>query len=354
MMIGKKKKKGESSTGFGAGTALASAALWTALLGAAGVYHNIDGMILLLPLSMVLNMLDNEMRKLEHSPTPTPSPIVQPIPVTTNTTLKILSYNVCSREDVEIRKRMEAIGELIQLHSPHFLCFQEITPNIYKIFQQSSWWGDYCSSMSEEEASKRQYFCILLSKFRPVKVITAPLRNSLVSRELSVTETKVGSNKSLVVATSHLKSRRADPNDPNSQNKLFSRVRLLQAKEALTILQKYSNAYDVIFCGDMNWNEVEDGEFPLPDGWVDAWTELKGEEEGNTFDTESNEMLKDHPYIIRMRLDRILCNLKGFRLVNIKIIGKDCIPGVFYSRNKKINLPVLPSDHYGLLLTIRT
>jgi tyrosyl-DNA phosphodiesterase 2 len=41
------------------------------------------------------------------------------------------------------------------------------------------------------------------------------------------------------------------------------------------------------------------------------------------------------------------------------MIGKDAIPGLSYMKEKKVRkevkmleLPVLPSDHYGLLLTI--
>ncbi|KAF9593983.1 hypothetical protein IFM89_026654 [Coptis chinensis] len=149
--------------------------------------------------------------------------------------------------------------------------------------------------------------------FCPVDVISAPLGDSKMGK-LSGTETKVGSNKSLVVATSHLKSRCADPNDPNSQYHQFKRKRLLQAKEALTIFQKYPN---VIFCGVMNWEEKKDDEFPFPESLIDG-----------------------------MRFDQILCYFKGFRLDNIEIIGKDRIPDVSYQKNKKM-LPVLPSDHYG-------
>ncbi|KAL2495404.1 endonuclease/exonuclease/phosphatase family protein [Forsythia ovata] len=58
-------------------------------------------------------------------------------------TTKILSYNVWFREDLEVQKRMKSLGDLIQLHLPDVICFQEVTPNIYKIFQQSSWWKDY-------------------------------------------------------------------------------------------------------------------------------------------------------------------------------------------------------------------
>lgn len=38
--------------------------------------------------------------------------------------LKILSYNVWFREDLELQKRMKALGDLIELHSPEVICFQ--------------------------------------------------------------------------------------------------------------------------------------------------------------------------------------------------------------------------------------
>lgn len=38
--------------------------------------------------------------------------------------IKILSYNVWFREDIEVHNRMQAIGDLIQLHSPDVICFQ--------------------------------------------------------------------------------------------------------------------------------------------------------------------------------------------------------------------------------------
>lgn len=39
-------------------------------------------------------------------------------------TLKILSYNVWFQEDVELHKRMKALGDIIQGHSPDVICVQ--------------------------------------------------------------------------------------------------------------------------------------------------------------------------------------------------------------------------------------
>ena len=50
---------------------------------------------------------------------------------TVPSSLKILSYNVWFREDLEMHKRMKALGDLIQLHSPELICFQAISLSIF-------------------------------------------------------------------------------------------------------------------------------------------------------------------------------------------------------------------------------
>ncbi|GAY35214.1 hypothetical protein CUMW_014980 [Citrus unshiu] len=266
--------------------------------------------------------------------------------------LKILSYNVWFREDLEMHPRMKTIGDLIQLHSPDIICFQEITPNIYDILCKSSWWKGYRCSVPNEMADSRGYFCMQLSKL-PVKSFTCePFRNSIMGRELCVAEVEVQEKKPLVVATSHLES--PCPGPP-TWDQMFSKERVEQAKEAINLLKKNPN---VIFCGDMNWDDKLDSKFPLADGWVDAWTELRPGENGWTYDTKSNKMLSGNR-TLQKRLDRFICSLRDFKIVRIDMIGVEAIPGLLYVKEKKVRkemqkleLPVLPSDHYGLLLTI--
>ncbi|KAJ0081226.1 hypothetical protein Patl1_10007 [Pistacia atlantica] len=266
--------------------------------------------------------------------------------------LKILSYNVWFREDLEMCKRMKAIGDLIQLHSPDLICFQEVTPNIYDILRQSSWWKVYQCSVSIEMAESRRYFCLQLSKLQVKAFSCKPFRNSIMGRELCIAEVKVQDEKSLVVATSHLES--PCPRPP-TWDQMFSKERVEQAREAINLLEKNQN---VIFCGDMNWDDKLDGRFPFPEGWVDAWTELRPGENGWTYDTKSNQMLSGN-YPLQKRLDRFICNLHDFKISRIDMIGMEAIPGLSYCKEKKVKkeikkleLPVLPSDHYGLLLTI--
>ncbi|XP_011046947.1 PREDICTED: tyrosyl-DNA phosphodiesterase 2 isoform X8 [Populus euphratica] len=266
--------------------------------------------------------------------------------------LKILSYNVWFRADLEMHGRMEALGELIQLHSPDVICLQEVTPDIYDIFQQSSWWKAYQCSVSSEIASSRGYFCMQLSKLPVKSFSTKPFMNSIMGRELCIAELEVPGKKSLVVATSHLES---PCPAPPKWDQMFSKERVDQAKEAINLLKKNSN---VIFCGDMNWDDKLDGQFPFPDGWVDAWVELKPGDNGWTYDTKSNQMLSGN-FPLQKRLDRFICGLRDFKISKIDMIGKEAIPGLSYIKEKKVRrevkmleLPVLPSDHYGVLLTI--
>ncbi|TXG46991.1 hypothetical protein EZV62_026285 [Acer yangbiense] len=277
--------------------------------------------------------------------------------------LKILSYNVWLREDVEMHRRMKAIGDLIQLHSPDLVCFQEVTPNIYDIFRQSSWWRVYQCFVSNEVKDSKPYFrgrtsCYvfvamkqwLLSKLAVKSFSSIPITD--MEKELCIAEVEVQGDKPLVVATSHLQS--PCPGPPK-WDQMFIKERVEQAKEAIDHLEKNPN---VIFCGDMNWVDKRDGQFPFPDGWVDAWTELMAGEIGWTYDTKSNQMLSGNR-TLQERLDRFVCSLRDFKISRIEMIGTEAIPGLSYCKEKKVRreikkleLPVLPSDHYGLLLTI--
>lgn len=179
-----------------------------------------------------------------------------------------------------------------------------------------------------------------------------PFSNSYMGRELFTADVIVGGLIKLVWATSHLES--PCPGPPN-WDQMFSKERVAQANESLRILGAFRN---VIFCGDMNWDDKGDGPFPLPDGWIDAWDELKPGENGWTYDTKANIMLSGNRKL-QKRLDRFVCKLSDFKVDSIEMIGKEAIPGITYIKEKKVRqeirnleLPVFPSDHFGLVLTI--
>ncbi|KAL9236938.1 hypothetical protein vseg_011548 [Gypsophila vaccaria] len=268
--------------------------------------------------------------------------------------IKILSYNVWFRDELEGYLRMQAIGNLIQLHSPDVICFQEVNSVIYDIFQKSSWWKKYRCSVSFQRSQNEAYFCMQLAKL-PVRSFSCrPFSNTYMCRELCIADVELNQKNSLVIATSHLES--PCPGPP-TWDQMFSKERVSQAKEAISVLKQYPN---VIFCGDMNWDDKLDGRFPFTDGWFDAWEKLRPAEVGYTYDTKSNKMLTGNR-TLQKRLDRFMCHLPGFKVISIDMIGTEPIPGLEYRKEKKVRgkiqelmLPVYPSDHYGLLLTITT
>ena len=117
-------------------------------------------------------------------------------------------------------------------------------------------------------------------------------------------------------------------------------------------------------------------------GWIDAWEVLhptcnqpwseKGpgsrsvaalqrkaawaEEAGFTYDGQKNGMLS-HNY--RNRFDRCLIHSARFRVVSATLVGTEPLPGLSLEKTKRFGgaeqtrtLPVLASDHFGLLTVL--
>ncbi|KAF2320097.1 hypothetical protein GH714_023432 [Hevea brasiliensis] len=215
------------------------------------------------------------------------------------------------------------------------LCVSKDSSLEMQCFTDSDWGGDV-----DDHRSTSGY------------AISRPFNNSVMGRELCIVELEVQPNKHLVVDTCHLES---PCPAPPTWDQMFSKERVDQAKEAINVLMKNAN---VIFGGDMNWDNKLDGHFPSPDGWIDAWAELIPGEDGWTYDTKSNQMLSGNR-TLQKRLDRFICNLHDFRISKIDMIGTEAMPGLSHIKEKKVRkevkmleLPVFPSDHYGLLLTI--
>ncbi|GJN32420.1 hypothetical protein PR202_gb20929 [Eleusine coracana subsp. coracana] len=100
--------------------------------------------------------------------------------------------------------------------------------------------------------------------------------------------------------------------------------RQAQAMHAIVSLSRSAN---VVFGGDMSWDDATDGPFPRSAGWLDAWTQLKNGSGDWTYDAIWNEEaaafnghVADQDNM-RKRSDRFLCKLKDYKLRNIELIG---------------------------------
>ncbi|KAJ0966185.1 hypothetical protein J5N97_027323 [Dioscorea zingiberensis] len=256
-------------------------------------------------------------------------------------TFRIMSYNVMSDEKVHVNERMKVIGKLIEHHSPDIVFFQDVNRNIYEIFKSSSWWNLYKCSVSPEKAIlKVDHFCMMLSKLPVRGFICKLFKDSGMNREICAADIDTGLDKKLVVATSQLESSTAAETNTDK--------RLAQVDELQSLFSHFPN---VIFGGDFNWDENKDGDFPLNNGWIDAWNELKPGENGWTYDTETNPMLKGNNSL-QKRFDRFICKSEDFCCKSVELIGIEAISQL--SKTNENEISVLPSDHYGLILTIST
>lgn len=141
--------------------------------------------------------------------------------------------------------------------------------------------------------------------------------------------------------------------------------RQAQAKHLMKSLSRLEN---VVFGGDMSWDDATDGPFPRTAGWLDAWTRLKKSDEW-TYDAIWNEeatAFNGHVAYdgdMRKRSDRFVCKLKDYKLSSIELMGGG--NGIFgphlrvhrkYLREGKHTfcneIYLKPSCHRGLVLTI--
>ena len=264
--------------------------------------------------------------------------------------LKMLSYNLWFAPDAQ-EVRMAAVGDIITRHQPHVVAFQEVTFEMEQMLRRGAWWQQYSLSPSGDSS----YYTLLGVRKQQTggggaEFTRLPFGNSAMGRDLLSTVFGVGGAARVCVATSHLESF-------INAGRTSSKERLEQMRVATTALERRhgSQGVDVIYGGDMNWDDAEEGRLSgrLPGGWQDAWAVLHGEQGGFTYDGVVNPMLNNR---IRKRLDRFVCRLHAYELARVEMLGTEKLPGKEFTREYKGGVklvPVVPSDHFGLLLTLR-
>ncbi|KAG2495729.1 hypothetical protein HYH03_006327 [Edaphochlamys debaryana] len=287
-------------------------------------------------------------------------------------TASVLTWNLWFNEQAELLARMNAVGDIIEREGfPDILLLQEATHNMVIIFSQSAWFGRYhCSPVPEQP-----YFTLLLARRDTVTLPgTQPWNNkdfpgSRCGRGILYTRAVVA-GRPLVVGTTHLES----PVGPGAEEE-----RQRQLPQAVRELEAAAGPWgDALLAGDLNWSDPRDGPLPVPPSWTDAWPVLMPNHSGATYDAAANLMLGGGRYK-GSRLDRVLARLPsaapasgagrtcsgtcgpagggfgggGWLLGSIKLIGTAALPGLTMLHERKGKLvPVLPSDHFGLLVKL--
>uniref|UniRef100_A0A0E0EBU7 Endonuclease/exonuclease/phosphatase domain-containing protein n=1 Tax=Oryza meridionalis TaxID=40149 RepID=A0A0E0EBU7_9ORYZ len=279
-----------------------------------------------------------------------------------------MTYNVWSREDVAVYKRMKAIGSLVEKHNPDVIFFQEITPYILSIFKSFAWWKEYhCSEVKPEEQASKLHFCMMLSKIPMEKPASWKFTNTSTGRGYMEADIYPGtSSPAIHIATTQLESPSSGP--PAAQPQTRSLERYAQAEHAAAAL---GSARNVVLCGDMSWDDAVDMPFPLPagdggggGGWVDAWTVLSPAHERQcpTYNGIWNEDLAvfngftANAASLMKRSDRFVCKLQDYKLGGIELIGSTENLGIDYLKKRRDycydELHLRPSCHLGVVLTV--
>ncbi|CAN6175539.1 unnamed protein product [Urochloa humidicola] len=305
--------------------------------------------------------------------------------------MKFLTYNVWSCEHVAVYRRIQAICEIIERHDPDVIFLQEVTDYIYSLFQEAPWWGNYSEFSSKEKKRSTLWspnsnpFCLVLSKLEVNAVVLPayggsrrtgsspsmspysppspprfPRAGEIPSDLLSAwVYEKVLWPHRLRAATCFLAG--PTPSDIGCVHRRATVGAFLEHFDAVHRPYERSFVLDgnVVLGGDLGWDDDLDGPLRLGDnGWVDAWRELRGGNDdagdgGWTYDAVANPMLIGLGLPAeRRRPDRFICKLRDFTLGSIEMVGVEPIPGVLRFDDKGNVLPVLPSHHFGLLLTI--
>ncbi|GJN32421.1 hypothetical protein PR202_gb20930 [Eleusine coracana subsp. coracana] len=145
--------------------------------------------------------------------------------------IKFMTYNVLSREDVVVYKRMQAIGASVGYHKPDVIFFQV----------------------------KHRIDSYSLTNFARWKFANSPTGRSYLKAEIYP---EPQATKPIRIARTQLEF--ANPPAP-----MWCLERYVQAEHAVTFL---NSAENVVFGGDMCWRDDTDRPFPLLAGWIDAWS----------------------------------------------------------------------------------
>ena len=248
---------------------------------------------------------------------------------------------------------MRGIGDIIAAEQPHVVCLQEVRSDIQALLSRQPFWKDF-----DVSSAGHGYYTLLLIR-KPLRAGPPPLRsqfqNSGQGRDLTRGGLALGGGLRLIAATAHLESW-------CGPQATFSRQRVEQMRESLRVLDSevssapFGGVGNVLFAGDVNWDDDGDGDLArlLPPGWVDTWQALHPTQAGHTYDGPANAMLMNR---LRKRLDRVLCRLRDYEPAEVRMVGTKPLPGVFYDKQFRDGgskrLPVLPSDHFGLVFTMR-
>jgi len=280
--------------------------------------------------------------------------------------LTVVTYNVCFERDF-YDQRCEQIFKIIQGNNVDVICLQEVTPLFVDKLLKENWAQDcYYLSTYQTDPSIEPYGCIILSIIQPRSFKRWALPSQM-GRDCLVAEYIINGEE-FACCTTHLESL----DHPETRKEQLQRIsEILTFPNAILMgdfnfdsTQNYSHVqlkrdahrrgipFDTL--ENMVFDPMETLENDIlriiftefRDGWSESGLKLP-DEKGYTFDSVENRMIKQYE---RMRYDRILfksinCTWDAF---GINLIGTEPL-----DPSKVGGAEVYPSDHFGVIMTVR-
>jgi endonuclease/exonuclease/phosphatase family metal-dependent hydrolase len=277
--------------------------------------------------------------------------------------VSLVTYNIWFDPTYQ-KQRMQALHEAIlstRGSLPRWIGLQEFTPSLAVTLVPLLESTGY-TLISQQNVA---YGCALVLQVdEVVDSGFRPFRDTIMGRGILWAHTKV-QGRSILFTTTHLES---FVSNHNGGTYTGTAQRESQIKEMKQFCQAFMDKVDVaIITGDLNWDDERKksagADRPMMDllgkEWIDAWRTHRPKEEGYTYDAKESSMLRGN---LRRRFDR--CLIRSNLPVNVndtELIGKKSIPGLVWekephpmAKNRSVvQLPVLPSDHFGLRVTLQ-
>eukprot|EP00978_Attheya_sp_CCMP212_P002517 scaffold5122_cov60-Attheya_sp.AAC.3 len=309
------------------------------------------------------------------------------------TSFSIASYNVWFGEP-HPAERMKRIASLVVEKRPTFVGMQELTHELAMELVPRLESAGY--HVLRQGDCNLRYGCAIAVDLQRATICTSgfvPFSTTIMERGLLFLHAKLKSSKSgssasqdILFTTTHLES--FLKHGPSHDGARQRQGQLLQSKtfcdDFLDRQSPSSAAAAAILTGDFNWDDERKRssgiDKPLltdviqDESWSDAWLQTRPGQEGYTYDAKINPMLGGN---LRRRFDRCLVRTNNpttrttttatdatssITIERTELIGQDPIEGIQWHKEQRNfhtglptgqikTLPVLPSDHYGLLVT---
>ena len=278
--------------------------------------------------------------------------------------LKVLSFNVWFEREETFGARMAAIAALAA--DATVVGLQEVTDDSFPYLRREL--GRRGFGTLFRQTSIAPYYCCLASKSTLVGVETVPFPGSRMGRGLLVARAAWPGVGDVLFGVAHLES--FVGREVDAAVRAERRAQVARAAATLEAKAAAHGCAAAVLLGDFNWDDSKDGDAVAAAGaaWRDAWRDRGSPKASEfTYDGRANGMLK-HGF--KHRFDRVFVldrakevkeqtldaadasraiATTGFRLVGTAQVGTRTI-----QHEKKGTLPMFPSDHFGVEVTLET